>query len=302
MILLVFVNMLFSLTYIIISYTIKYIHPLWLLAVRMLLAGLISLIYQFLRDKKLLYIQKKDYWYIFITILLHMYINFFSETYALQNITPILTSIFYLTSPLFSAILDFFYKNKILSFKQIIIMILGSFTSILMIILNNTNITTSSTESNISSYVLLAISIISSTLAWHRIQYIRENSHYSLVTINGYAALISGILFSMNILYLPTTHTPAINQVPLLFFSALLLALFSNIIGYNTYSALLNRYNITTILFAEMMAPCFTAYYEWIFFNIPPKINHIIFFIFFIILIALFHHYERNHAAQTKDI
>jgi drug/metabolite transporter (DMT)-like permease len=291
--------MLFSLTYIIIGYTVKCIHPLWLLTVRMLLAGIVSIVYQFVRDKNLLIINRKDYLYIFITSLLHMYINFFSETYALQYIAPILTSIFYLTSPLLSAILDFFYNNKKLTLKQIIIMIMGSICSITMIIMNSDQSVLPPTK-NFFAYLLLAISIGSSTLAWYRIQYLRNNSHYSLVTINGYAALISGILFSINTFYLSPAETPSLQLMPLLFGSSLLLALFSNMIGYNIYSSLLTTYSITTILFAELMAPCFTAYYEWILFRITPKSNHLIFFIIFIILIALFNYYERQKTTAEK--
>lgn len=295
MLLLIFVNMLFAITYIIISHALKVVHPIWLLAVRMLFAGLVSIVYQFFRDKKLLYIQKKDLFFIFITSLLHMYINFLSETYALKNITPIATSIFYLISPLFSAILDFFYNNKIMHWKQIIIMIIGFILSVSMLIINNkNNISLVDSSSSLTSYILLIISIISSTIAWYRIQYLRNTCHYSLITINGYASLIAGVLFTINIFYLPNVAPPSTLEMPTLLGSGILLALFANIIGYNIYSFLLSSYSITTILFAELLAPCFTAYYEWLFFNIFPHPNNIIFFIFFIILISLFHYYEKK--------
>ena len=295
MLLLIFVNMLFAFTYIIISYALKIVHPIWLLAVRMLFAGIVSLLYQFFRDRKLLYIKKKDVLFIFITSFLHMYINFLSETYALKNITPISTSIFYLISPLFSAILDFFYNKKVMYWKQTVIMAIGFILSIGMIILSNkNNISFIGDNSSLTSYILLIISIISSIIAWYRIQYLRETCQYSLITINGYAALISGILFTINIFYLPNEATPSIMALPTLLGSGILLAIFSNIIGYNIYSFLLSSYSITTILFAELMAPCFTAYYEWFFFNTAPNPNNIIFFIFFIILISLFHYYEKK--------
>jgi drug/metabolite transporter (DMT)-like permease len=77
-------------------------------------------------------------------------------------------------------------------------------------------------------------------------------------------------------------------------FSAIAVSIIGNIISYNLYSKLLIRYSITTILFSELLCPCFTAYYQWLFFNIAPKMNHFIFGIIFMFCIIIFNYYENK--------
>jgi drug/metabolite transporter (DMT)-like permease len=292
MLLLLFVNSLFSLTYIIIETTLKFTTPLILLTYRMLFAGIAMTLFQFIYNKKLLYIKKEDRMYIFITCLLHMSINFLSETYALQKISSILVSIFYLMSPIFSAIIDYILTKNTLKKEQIITIIIGSILSIIMVILNTNQ--SDSIDKVILPYILLLISIITSTLAWYRVN-IMIKKGYSLVTINGYASLLAGILFLSMTQYTHDTLSLAnLNNFTYIIFPAIAVAIIGNIIGYNIYSKLLVRYSITTILFSELLAPCFTAYYQWFFFNITPKINHFIFFILFMICIIIFNYYEHE--------
>jgi drug/metabolite transporter (DMT)-like permease len=192
MILLLLINSLFALTYIIIEFALKFTTPLVLLTYRMLFAGIVLLLFQFIYDKKSLYIKQKDFLYIFITCLFHMYINFLSETYALQKISSVMVSLFYLLSPIISAIIDYVLTKNKLSKEQIIIVFIGTALSIFMIFLNTDEIY--SFNNTFFPYILLLVSIITSTLAWYRIKFIL-NRGYSLVVINGYASLLSGVIF-----------------------------------------------------------------------------------------------------------
>jgi hypothetical protein len=158
----------------------------------MLFAGIVLLLFQFIYDKKSLYIKQKDFLYIFITCLFHMYINFLSETYALQKISSVMVSLFYLLSPIISAIIDYVLTKNKLSKEQIIIVFIGTALSIFMIFLNTDEIY--SFNNTFFPYILLLVSIITSTLAWYRIKFIL-NRGYSLVVINGYASLLSGVIF-----------------------------------------------------------------------------------------------------------
>ncbi len=292
MFLLLLVNGLFALTYIIIEYTLNFTSPLIILTYRMLFAGSSLLLFQYFTNKKSLYIEKKDLKYIFFTCLLHMYINFLSETYALKKISSIMVSIFYLISPIFSAIIDYFLTKNILTKEQIATIIIGSCLSLYMIFLNTNS--ECSFHENFSPYLLLLISIIASTLAWYRIKFIL-NKGYSLITINGYASMLSGIiLLTTTYLTNETISITNIHNIKFIILPSISLAIISNIIGYNLYSLLLTRYSITTILFSELLSPCFTAYYQWLFFKITPKINHFIFFILFIICIIAFNYYDKK--------
>lgn len=291
MFLILLVNALFSLTYIIISYALQFGHPLHLLTYRMLFSGISLILFQYIYNHQALLIKKKDILYLFLTCLLHMYINFLSETYALQKIAPIMVSIFYLMTPIFSSFLDYIYTHNKLSIKQIVIIGIGTLLSIGMIVINTENNITY--DSHFYQYILLLISIMASTLAWYRINYIISKENYSLITINGYASFLAGILFFITSFYCNIPFQ-ATSQSFILLLSGISLGAISNIIGYNLYSILLKKYNLTTILFSELLSPCFTAYYQWFFFHIPPQINHFIFFILFVICVISFNYYENN--------
>lgn len=292
MLLLLLINALFALTFIITEYSLHFTNPLTLLTFRMLFAGFTLLLFLYISNKKLLYIKKEDILYIIITCFLHMYINFLSEAYAFQKISSIMVSIFYLLSPIFSAIIDYLLTNNKLTKEQIITVTIGTCLSIYMIFLN-TNQQLSFNDA-LYPYLLLLVSIITSTIAWYRINTIIKKG-YSLITINAYASILSGmIFFSTAYYYQETISIFNSNNFYYIFLPAILLGTISNIICYNLYSKLLKRYNITTILFAELLCPCFTAYYQWLFFNISPKINNFIFFILFMFCIIIFNYYEKK--------
>ncbi len=301
MFLLLLTNALFALTYIVAECTLHFTTPLTLLMYRMLFSGIILISIQFFLDKTKLKIRKSDYGSFFLTIFLHMSINFLCETYALQKISGLMVSLFYLLAPIFSAVIDRVVKKNMLSKTQMAIIVLGLFSSLLMIFINK-DAASNPPEANFSSihslwpYFLLLVSIWSSTLGWYRVKDLME-SGYSLVTINGYASLFSGFLFFLMRIFLGEISSISFSVVD--FFSsqailgALLLAIIGNVFAYNLYQFLLKYYSITAILLAEILCPCFTSLYLWFFFREVPRFNYFIFFIIFLILIFIFNYKEK---------
>lgn len=288
---LLFVNALFALTYIIVEFALTLTSPLVLLMYRMLFSGIVLILFQFIYDKQLLYIKKTDLLFFGTTSFLHMYINFASETYALQKISGVMVSMFYILTPIFSAIIDYVMTKNVLTKLQWLIIFIASALSVLMIFINNLD--NCSVESFTWPYILLLCSIFSSTVAWYRVKILMNNG-YSLISINGYASLFSGILFLCMIL-LNGSFNLAYNSVNTskIFFSAISLGIIGNIFAYNLYNILLSRYSITSIMLSELIAPCFTSFYSWLLYNKVPQLNHFIFFIIFLFCIMIFN-YEEN--------
>lgn len=300
LVLLLFINALFALTYIVTEFALIYTNPLVLLMYRMLFSGIVLLLIQFVLDKNKLYIKKKDILFFVITALLHMYINFFSETYALKKISGVMTSMFYLLSPIFSAVIDYVFKKNSLTKWQWCIIFLGLITSMAMILINSP--VTSSFEGLTWPYLLLLCSIFSSTLAWYRVKELLKNG-YSLIAINGYASLLSGILFLSMIFGLGIENTIyEISSFSKTIVSAIALGLMSNIFAYNLYQLLLAKYSITSILLSELIAPCFTALYTWFLYDQIPKPNQIIFFIIFLFCIISFNYQEKKKSLLLKEL
>jgi drug/metabolite transporter (DMT)-like permease len=293
MFLLIFTNFLFSLTYVLIEFALRDTTPLVINGIRMGFAGILTIGYQWLANKNELKIKIADIGYFITTCFIHMSINFISETYALQHLSSLTTSMVYLLTPIFSSIIDYILNNNKLTYQQVILVILGTALSLCMIFINNSDST--QIDKNILSYALLLISIASSTLAWYRIKKL-INEGYSLITINGYSALIS-CFFSFLIIISSYSGQSLkalfmVQNTTLL--SIALLAIIGNIIGYSLYGILLKYYSITTIFLADATVPCITAYYNFIFFNRLLRKNYIVFFILFVIFMQLFNYYEKR--------
>jgi drug/metabolite transporter (DMT)-like permease len=301
MFLILLTNALFALTYIVGEYTLHFISPLALLMYRMLFSGCILMTFQYISDKKKLYIKKADLSSFIFTIFLHMSLNFFCETYALQKVSGLMVSLFYLLAPIFSAIIDRIIKKNMLTKTQIAIISLSLIFSLLMIFINKSSYDPVQHNgidiTSIWPYCLLLLSIWSSTLGWYRVKDLTE-SGYALVSINAYASLFSGILFlcmrilvgeigSISFLMNEWTFSDGI-------IGSLFLGLIGNVFAYNVYQYLFKYYTITAILLAEILCPCFTSLYLWLLFGIIPYFNYIVFFILFLMLIFVFNYKERN--------
>ena len=300
MFLILLTNALFALTYVIAEYVLHFTSPLLLLMYRMLLSGIILVGFQFFKDKKKLIIKKNHLFSFLVTILLHMSLNFLCETYALQKISGVMVSLFYLLAPIFSAVIDLLLKNNTLSKSQWGIIFTGLCSSLAMILVNaqGGEMCFASNHKGIEilwAYLLLLGSIISSTLAWYRVKDLITDQGYSLVTINGYASLFSGFLFAGILLILRVdVYTFSTNIIFYkVFFGSFLLGLVGNIFAYNLYQSLLRHYSITAILLAEIFCPCFTSLYMWLFFDQVPRFNYIIFFFIFLFCVLFFNYKER---------
>jgi drug/metabolite transporter (DMT)-like permease len=287
MFLLFFVNALFALTYPFLAYLLTLATPLTIITIRMFISGIILILFQCFNDIKSLKIKNKDLFIFIITCILHMYVGFVMETFALQRLSGIQVSIFYLISPLVSAFIGYFFNKEVLNKTQIICIFLGIFIALFTIInFDLKNIYFS--KKLFIPYLQLFICIFSTTFAWYKIKNFLDDG-YSLITINGYAAIISSIL-SYITHYFYEGHF-ALNCIDYSsFFKVILLLIFvSNVFAYNFYFYLLKKYTITTIVLAEFLAPCFSALFFWMFYKTSPSFIDIFSFFCFVLIIYVFH-------------
>jgi drug/metabolite transporter (DMT)-like permease len=262
MLLLLLVNCLFSLTYIIINFALQYTTPLELIALRMLFASTISFLYQLARNQKWPYISYEDVAFLAATSLFHMNLNFLLEAYALEHVSALFTSIIYLLSPFINAVFEWYTIHKHLLKRQLFILLLSFFLSLSLLLHNNKSAFFITSE--IVGYGSLLLSIIFSILGWQQVKILRKR--YSLIIINAYTALFSGIIC---ILFLVLQNGPFFFQFVCqeAIIAAVLLALIGNLLGYNLYDTLLSHYSLTTIFLSESITPGILILYNRFFFK-----------------------------------
>lgn len=272
MILLVLLYGLLALAFTIGKHALDYTQPCFLIAFRMLIAGSAMLAYILYKNRTLRFIYKKDMLLFLQTALFHIYIAYIGEFWALQFITSSKTTLFYSLTPFISAVLAYFlFKEKFGGYK-IFGMILG-FIGVCPMLFMQTDMPEFGAELfriSLPEVVLLG-AVVSSSYAWFLVKKLMDRG-YHLISINGIAMFIGGILALItSIIFeiiLPVSQGQSVVVVaewlPFLQWTFGLI-LIANVIGYNLYAFLLQRYTVTFVSLAGCLCPLFGAFLAGIF-------------------------------------
>ncbi len=261
-------------TFVMAKYALFYAKPIFLIGVRMVLAGTILLGYLKLFDKNNFKIDKTDTKNFLLVALYHIYLSFILEFWALQYLSSSKTNIIYSITPFISAFIAYyFYKEKLNIYKKIG-MLLG-ILAIIPVLVAQYNPQESGSILNFSTAeVAMLAAVFFGAYAWFLIKDLM-NKNYSLILINGFAMLVGGIgalatslifevlipVFSEYNKYGQVSFAN-INLVSdyykfFLWIGALILT--SNIIVYNLFGFLIKKYSITFLTLAGFLSPVFGA-------------------------------------------
>ncbi|MCL4361392.1 DMT family transporter [Candidatus Dependentiae bacterium] len=275
---------LLALSFVFAKIALNYSAPVFLIALRMSLAGILLLGYQFFLNSKKLIIKKNDVWLFFKTSLFHIYIAFTLEFWALRYLSSSKTNIIYTTTPFLTALLAYLIYGSKLTFYKTVGMLIGLF-GLLPIILTHIAQEGSMLAGISFPEVIMLISVICSAYAWFLVKDLM-NKNYSLLIINGYAMLIGGILafFTSYII----GEQMNLNWNLILWISLLILV--SNILFYNLYAWLMHLYSLTFLSFAGFLSPIFGAIFGYLILN--EKITYHYFISLIIVFIGLYIFYK----------
>lgn len=280
-------NMMLASTFIIGKAALEYVHPFFLIGVRMVVGGSILLCYQYFFKHAQLSFKRNDFWLFVQVVLFYIYFAFMCEFWALEYVTSAKTCLFFNLSPFVTAVLSYFLFTERLSIKQIAGLIIG-FLGFLPELIGPQPLTEASVGGiGVISFpeVALLFAVVSAAYGWTVMKQLVVDRHYSAAMVNGVAMFFGGIL-SLITSFLwsgwPTikavtepTHYISSYLVDLLgaqgagialflFYTGLLI-LIANIIYFPLYSALLKKYSVTFLSFAGFTIPIFTAFFGWIF-------------------------------------
>lgn len=300
MFLIVFLYALLAGSFTVAKHALDYGQPIFLVAFRMLIAGVLLLTYCFFAHKNDSVLpKKKDYWLFAKLSLFYIYLAYIPEFWALQYLSSAKTNVIYSATPFISAFLAYFLLQEKLTFKKIIGMCVGVIGLLPIVILQTGADGGASELLNVSlpEFVLLG-AVFSAAYGWFLVKQSSDKG-YGLLQTNGIAMFCGGVLAAITSLvaevWMPYLSGQPIvlvnNWIPFIGWVALLVVM-ANLILYNLYGWLIRQYSITFVSFAGFMCPLFGALFGWFF--LGEQITWHYFVSFALIFVALFIFYQEE--------
>jgi drug/metabolite transporter (DMT)-like permease len=248
--------------------------PLFLTAARMILAGIILLIFLLITKRKALKIEKKQFLSLILFSILSIYLTNAFEFWGLQHLSAAKTCFIYSLSPFLSALLSYVHFGEKMNAKKWLGMLLG-FTGFIPVMTMQTG-----TEGLVGGLLCFSwpeLALIGATVAsvygWIILRLlVRENS-MSPLTVNGYSMLLGGFFALINSFCVDRwtpipIETGFIGEVSV---GLLIMTFISNILCYNLYGWLLKRFTATFLTFVGLLSPIFASINGWLFLGEMPS-------------------------------
>lgn len=244
----------------------QYTEPLFFVGSRMLLAGLLLLTYQRLRNPQEFTVSPEQKKGLILLGIFNIYLTNAFEFWGLQYLTSFKTCFIYSLSPFLSAALSYLYLQERMTRKKILGLIVGSlgFLPILM---------TQSTEEDLAGSlwvfswpeISVLCAVICSVYGWILLRDLVFVKKCPFIMANGISMTIGGTLALAHSSLVETWNpVPVSNLLPFLE-ATLLLIIISNFICYNLYGFLLKSFTATFMSFAGFTTAIFSALFGWLF-------------------------------------
>lgn len=259
-----------------------YMPPLLFVGIRMLIAGILLVGYQFFFKKERLRIEPQDRSLFAGMCLFHIYGAYVLEYWAMQYVSSFKASLLYNLSPFVTALLAYLFCREIMTRRKWLGLIVGCIGMLPTLMESEPQESTGGTLSGMSlAECALIGSVICAALGWILMKKLVQANAYSPVMVNGISMVVGGgmaLLTSFIFEVWPNVWVHTDQQ--LIFSPGLMTALFymfllillCNIISYNLYGILLCSHSATFLSFAGFLTPLFTAALSSFFFGQSPSI------------------------------
>lgn len=245
---------------------VAYAHPLFVVGLRMVVAGLLLISYIFLNKKIRCYPKKQDF---ALYVQLGIFISFLPHAlrlWALQSITTAKASLLFNMGPFFTAVFAYFLRKDRLTGLQILGLFIG-FAGMIPILM-----TDSASEQLYASWWFvslpeLAVILASASLSYGLLVMQDLVKHRSCppVLANGISMLGAGCI---SLGFMTIVPAQPLHGNVFMFLAILgMTVLISNLFCSNLQAWLLKTYSPTFLSFASFLTPIFTATYGIILFG-----------------------------------
>jgi drug/metabolite transporter (DMT)-like permease len=262
MVLIIILYALFASSFTMGKILLNYTTPGFLLGMRMFIAGIILLTYQYFFAHEHFRFKKKHLALYAQIVILGICITYYLRFWSLQSMPSSKAAFLYNFAPFATALYSYFFFQEKLTRLQWLGLSIG-FLGLIPIL-----ISTSPAEAKLGEWfylswpeVALLCSVATHSYSWIVVRKLIRDKSYSPMMVNGlsmttggFIALVASMIFDG---FFPVTKTlPFIGWL----FSIILI---SNIICYNLYGYLLKKYTNTFLSFAGFLSPLFAAVYGW---------------------------------------
>ncbi len=292
---LIFLNFLFASTFTLAKDAVLHTPPLLFLGIRMILAGSLFLSFlRFYKKEPCTIAHEHRIWFIAIAFF-HIYISFCAEFIGMQYLTSGKVSLLFNLSPFITAIFAYLFFKESLSIKKTIGLIIG-FCGFLPLLEEAAPLAESIGFSLLGisgAELMILTAVISSCIGWIIMKKLTSHYKYSYIFVNGVAMLFGGILMLISS-QLTEKWPPLLTLFSTWGFwrPMILLILIANIICYNLYAKLLQKYSPTILSFFSSMIPLFGAFLGWLIFN--EQISKNFFITFCLVSFGLYLYYQEE--------
>jgi drug/metabolite transporter (DMT)-like permease len=256
MILLIILYAIIALTFVFAKDAVLSASPLCFVSIRMLCAGCLLYGLQMVREKRIYLPKKNDLVLFFIIALLHIYIPFAGEFWALTKMDALKVNFLYSLTPFFALTLQALIDAQFPRLRVFAGIMIG-FCALTALLIMNDQPSHLLLQDNLFALslpeIVLLVSIVSATAAWFLIAHMMKK-RYSIDTINAWSMLVGGFFILCTAW---TIEDIAVMSTYGFFKNLIMLIILSNIIFYNLYGILLHRYSVTTITTAGFLSPLF---------------------------------------------
>lgn len=256
----------FSLTFPLGKYAMHITQPIFFVAVRMIFAGSMLLIYQRLFTKESFRIAKKDIPAFAALTLSAIYLSYCLQYWALPYMTSIKWALFYTLSPFISSFFSYIYFKERLTLKKVFGLIIG-FSGIIPAIYADV----CSGKDSLGSLMYLGgadlavfFSVVAYSYGWVVSRKLVKSGAYSSVKMNGISMFFGGILAMATSPLVDSWCPSPVTSWKLFFIIVISIASF-NIASYLFTTQLLKRYSSTFITFMSFTDPLYVAAISWMF-------------------------------------
>lgn len=282
----------FALTFPLIKLCMAQTTALFLIALRMILAGIILLGYQFIFQRKQFKLAQKDYWLFFKATFFMIFVAFVPDAYSLKYLTSIKGNLLWSSQPFISALLAYVLLHEKLGRKKIAGLLFGVIGTIVVLMAQEAGAASVSWRElfkiGIPELAVL-LSAASTAYGWFIVKEIMDRK-YPMVMINGITMLGGGLMSLLVYLIDTGIKVPCYTGSFMTLLGYTLILIFgSNIVAYNLYGILLKKYSITFLTFAGFICPIFGAIFGYLFFGEVMTWHYGIALLLIMIGLYLFH-------------
>jgi len=249
--------------------------PVFLTAVRMLLAGFILMSYLLIKKKKSLKVTFKQFIAICALAIFSIYLTNIFEFWGLQYLSSAKTCFIYSLSPFFAAFFSYLHFNEKMNKQKWIGLFIGSlgFIPVLLSQSSSENLFKGFSFITLPELAIMGAALFS-VYGWVLLRLLVKENSISPLMANGASMLIGGTIALIHSLCVDTYNPlPILPNQGLVFSQGVFIMTFvSNILCYNLYGWLLKRYTATFLSFAGLLSPIFASLTGWLFLKEKPSL------------------------------